>query len=404
MVQKTIITLSIAIMLRTLTFAQEGKEENTFKAYWDNNIKIESADKRFKMAFGGRIQYDLAFFFQDTAIKDSMGELRNGTEFRRVRLYNKGQLFNFLKYKVQLDFAGGNVVFKDVYIAFTKIPGIGTLTVGQFKEPLRLEVLTSSNYITFMERSFLADLNNERNNGIMISNEALKSRLGWQLGIFRNADAAGNDVQAGNRINLTGRITGLPCRNENKKHLLHLGLGYSYRIFDGKDFELELRPGSHLSPEYVNLTVRGIQNIHVLAPEAALVTGPFSIQTEFLQGFVQTNSDSIGDYNMNSFYGQVSYFITGESRNYKSSVSGFNRIKPKKNFGKEGTGAWEIAARYSRLDLNSNNVKGGEMQAVAAGINWYLNPVSRIMLNYTFTKLKGMGNTHILGTRFQVDF
>ena len=390
-------------MLCTIAFAQEAKDE-TFRAYWDNGIKIESADERFKIALGGRIHYDLAFFFQDAATKEAIDTLRNGTEFRRVRLYNSGQLFNFLKYKVQVDFAGGKVAFKDVYIAFSKIPVIGTLTVGQFKEPLRLEVLTGSNYITFMERSSLVDLNTERNNGIMISNEAFKSRLGWQIGGFRNADAAGNDTKAGDRINVTGRISGLPCRKEEKKRLLHLGLGYSYRIFDGQDFQVKLRPGSHLSPEYLDLTVKGIDDIHVLVPEAAWVKGPFSLQTEYLQAFVHSNLDSIGNYKMNSFYGQVSYFITGERRNYKNPNSGFDRTKPEKNLGKDGCGAWEVAARYSRVDLNTNNVEGGEMQSVTVGLNWYLNPVSRIMLNYTLAKLKSIGNTHILATRFQIDF
>ncbi len=53
----------------------------------------------------------------------------------------------------QYDFAGGDADFKDVYVGLKKLPGVGTLKVGHFKEAFGLEELTSSKYITFIERS-----------------------------------------------------------------------------------------------------------------------------------------------------------------------------------------------------------------------------------------------------------
>ena len=81
------------------------------------------------------------------------GDFENtGTEFRRVRVFNSGKLYGNVKYKLQLDFAGGEIAFKDVWMELGELPIDGKLRVGYFKEPLRLEVLTSSKYISFMER------------------------------------------------------------------------------------------------------------------------------------------------------------------------------------------------------------------------------------------------------------
>ena len=107
------------------------------------NVNAQTPDKEIK--FGGRIMYDIAVW-GDTAMDNS------GTEFRRVRLFNSGKLYGNIKYKLQLDVAGGSIAFKDVWMELGDMPANGKLRVGHFKEPLRLEALTSSKSISFMER------------------------------------------------------------------------------------------------------------------------------------------------------------------------------------------------------------------------------------------------------------
>ena len=95
-----------------------------------------------------------------------------------------------------------------------------------------------------------------------------------------------------------------------------------------------------------------------------------------------------------------------------------NRFKPKeifnwkKNWSKgKGTGALQLAARYSELDLNdrSAGINGGEQKSLTLGLNWELNPMSRIMYNYVhadFTSGIGTDNGTLDSNiiRFQIEW
>lgn len=401
---KKIYLLALSISIASFSFAQDG---NPFKIKWDNGFKLESADKNFKLKFGGRIMWDNAFFFQDDALETQFGELNNGTEFRRARFYHSGTVYNNVQYKVQLDFTGGKVSFKDVFIIIKDFPYVGSLKVGHFKEPFRLEALTSSKYITFMERAFPIDMIPERNTGFMLFNDFLDKRLSWQGGLFRRSDFTGNDKRADQGYALTTRLTGLPFKNNKTHQLLHIGVGFSYRKPKSASYKEASRPEAHLGNKYVSTgMIEDVSTIRLFNLEAALVLNSFSIQGEYLQSKVNLAGVAPENYSFSSYYAQVSYFLTGESRKYKSSLVGFDRVKPKNNFGsdKKGRGALEIALRYSAIDLNSEAIKGGEQADITAGINWYLNPSTRIMANYVLAQVSSIGDANIIQLRFQLDF
>ena len=186
---RTYILYILTFFIPLISFSQD------FYSKWDNGFKITSDDGNFKLKFGGRIMYDVAAW-SATTHSDSLGntltENFNGTEFRRIRFFNSGQVYKNVKYKLQLDFAGGGVSIKDVYIEFVKLPVLGNIKVGHFKEPLRLEALTSSKYITLMERGLPIALSPERNVGFMLHRTFLDDKLSFQTGVFRN-EYSGND-------------------------------------------------------------------------------------------------------------------------------------------------------------------------------------------------------------------
>ncbi len=144
--------------------------------------------------------------------------------------------------------------------------------------------------------------------------------------------------------------------------------------------------------------------------ELALVHGPLSVQGEFIQTFVDELevNDAIGTGHFHGAYGFVSYFLTGESRRYIRGSGAFSGVSPKKNFSiKERTwGGWELAARYSYLDLDDGGVEieGGKLDNVTAGVTWYLNPIMKVMVNYVDTRRSGVGEANGFQTRFQVAF
>ncbi len=399
------ILLFISILYINLIIAQE----NPFSFKWDNGFKLENKDKSLKFKFGGRIMLDHAFMSQDTDLDTQFGELEttNATEIRRARLFFSGTAFNNVTFKLDMGFEGGEVAFKDVFLGLKKIPIIGNVRVGHVKEPFRFEMLTSSKYITFMERSLISDYVPTRNNGILLFNEFAKNRIGVQTSLFRNADdKTGDDERANNGYVFTSRITGLPINNKDKKQVLHLGLGFSHRVKDNKEYRIASKPEVNLSGvKYIDTgLIENVDNVNLTNFELIFIQGPFIAQTEYLTAKVNTVNI---DYNFASYYAQISYFLTGEHKQIRNSYSGFGRLTPNNNFGSKenkGIGAWEVALRYSNGNYNNKDIFGGEQNNITLGINWYLNPITKIAFNNVFVDVVDGGKANIFQMRFQIDF
>ena len=335
----------------------------------------QTTEKEVK--FGGRIMYDMATWGAE--------EFDNtGSEFRRVRLYSSGEIYGTVKYKLQLDFSAGKISFKDVWMELNKLPVKGNIRVGHFKEPLRLEALTSSKYITFMERGLPIAMSPERNTGAMY-HTTIGKKLSLQTGIFRQSDDFGNDKTANNNINITSRVTYLAINDGDK--LLHLGVANSKRKSDDKTYSFSTRAENHLGNKLMDVEFNNqVKDINIIAGEIAYVNGSLSLQAEALQTNINTEIgqwNTPNDHEIISYYAQVSYFLTGESRSYKSSLAGFGRVNPKNNYGENGWGAIEVAARFSAIDMQED----GSLEDITIGLNWYLNPNTRVMLNYVMGEI-----------------
>ena len=330
----------------------------------------QTTEKEVK--FGGRIMYDMATWGAE--------EFDNtGAEFRRVRLYSSGEIYGTVKYKLQLDFSAGKISFKDVWMELNKLPVKGNIRVGHFKEPLRLEALTSSKYITFMERGLPIAMSPERNTGAMY-HTTIGKKLSLQTGIFRQSDDFGNDKTANNNINITSRASYLAINDGNK--LLHLGVANSKRKSNDKSYNFSSRAENHLGNKLISVNKEQVNYVNIFSGEMSYVNGPIYLQMEALQTTInlipEIERSFIINHEIISYYGQVSYFLTGESRSYKNSLSGFGRVNPKNNYGENGWGAFEVAARFSAINMEED----GSLEDITIGLNWYLNPNTRIMFNY----------------------
>ena len=89
------------------------------------------------------------------------------------------------------------------------------------------------------------------------------------------------------------------------------------------------------------------------------------------------------------------------------------RMKPAWGRIQPGRAAWEVAARYSYLNLNDGPVQGGILSGTTVGLNWYWNPNMKIQFEYLddlrYRKGTAAGGTASgavqgFGTRVQIQF
>ncbi|OCC14174.1 Phosphate-specific outer membrane porin OprP [Dissulfuribacter thermophilus] len=383
--------------------------------YWKNGLRIKSADNRYKIKIGGRLQSDFAVIGADDDLDRLFPSFEgHGSEFRRARIQIAGTVYENVAFKWQYDFASGSVHFKNVWIELKHIPYVGKFRVGHFKEPFSLEELTCSKYLTFLERALPNTFAAGYNTGFMLHNAEFNKRMTWAVGLFFDTDGQGKSFNNFSDTDLTARITVLPWLAENGRKLLHLGFSYSHRFRDdngGNPIRFRERPEAHLS------TVRLVDTGNIIAddvdlfnPEMVLIYGPLSIQAEYM--YASVNSVTGSDPNFSGYYAYISYFLTGEHRHYVRSSGHFCRLTPNRNFdfGKSGWGAWELVARYSYVDLDDNGIQGGKENDVTLGANWYLNPNVRVMFNYVNANVDRKdlnldnGNANIFEARFQIEF
>ncbi|MGQ0720345.1 MAG: OprO/OprP family phosphate-selective porin [Candidatus Eiseniibacteriota bacterium] len=372
-----------------------------FEASWSHGLGLATEDGSTKIKIGLQIQNDWIFHRADDEVVAATGvDPQDGTEFRRLRLVTSGTIQHTGVFKLQLDFAGGKPQVKDAYAGIQKIPGVGSILVGDQYEPFGLETQTSSRYITFLERSLANGLAPERNSGILATNWS--DRATWALGIFRETDGFGTSTGDGEYAG-TGRVAVRLQNADEGRKLVHVGVAGSLRHPPGDTVQYSQTPENHLAPKYVSTGTLAADRVRLVGLEAATVQGPVSVQGEFMQSRVSSADNT--DPSFRSFYVVGSVFLTGEHRPFKPQTATFDRVKPRRPYdGKGGAGAWEVAARFSRMDLEDEAIAGGELDDVTAALNWYPNANLRWMLDYVRADLSDVGVSHALLTRFQADF
>lgn len=408
----------------TAKMDQADRKKISMNVYWNNGMRFESEDTAFKIQFGGRILNDWGSISADQALEDAFdGQALEGTgtEIRHARFYMSGTVYDQFTFKADYDFAGSEVNLKDVWMGMKNIPWAGEVRIGHQKEPFSLEGMNSLLHLTFMERGLPAAFGPGRNTGVKMHNSTFGGRLGWGIGAYKDvSDSDGFDDHSD--YNVTGRLTGVPFTNEDGSCLLHLGMAYSHK-FRNEDDSMKYRskPESNLSDVYTVDTgsISGVTGVDLLGPEIAFVNGPFCFQSEYVHSFL--NRRSADNLDFSGYYALCSFFLTGEHRAYKIDEGGgeFGRVIPNRPFvfHSGGWGAWQVAVRYSAIDLNDKNIHGGNEKDYTFGINWFLNPNLRMTFNYVLANIDDRSVT-VNGTpqsvdeeyadiymmRFQVDF
>jgi phosphate-selective porin OprO/OprP len=356
-------------------------------------LEIRSADDHFRWRIDGRIHADAAWF-EDRGRVD----FGSGTQLRRARLGMNGRLWRHWEFKFAYDFTGsGSTAVQDAFLRYTGVSQT-TLTVGHFKEPISLEVLTGANDIPFVERSLPTALAPSRSLGLAATRLA-GERMAATLGLFGEGIAKLSDTDDATQgldegWAVSGRLIFTPVRADTR--LVHLGGSASYRRTNdhagthlATPFRIRQRPEASLTS--VRLVDTGdLSDADALVTwglEAAWVRGPLSLQGEYLAMTVERNTPSSIDPVLRGFYVMGSWLLSGESRRRNEASSAFANPRVGKVAGIDGSGAWELLARFSRLDLTdrpacAGGVAGGLEDNATLGLTWYPNDNLRFMLNY----------------------
>lgn len=442
-------------------------------AVWDNGLYFRTPNKDWNIHFGGRLQFDSVWFSQPQNLKGSapgnggvpaattaanggVGTLDDGTFFRRIRIKADGTAYGNVEFNFEVNFENSNLItFDHMWLGLKDVPLLGTVRVGQHKVPFGMENYGSDYHLSLMERSSLNEaFSTLFGTGIFTQNTLLDQNVTYQamlhrvqpLQFYNGADFGGANYAA------TGRITATPIYANEGASIIHFGGAYQYRTADlGRTIPSGTTPatGSAFgdttgvvrfrsrgdirdnigapsafagdSARFVDTGYFTADSVSSFAPEFLAIEGPFSVQAEANIARVQnanllfvTPGKSIGNPVFWGTYGEVSYILTGEHRGYDRRNGMYDRVKVKNNAGWSpngpcGWGAWQVAYRYSYLDLNSNGLQGGVLSQHTLGLNWYINDNAKLQFNYSnmyrdVTSPNGIGTVNGFGVLAQYYF
>jgi phosphate-selective porin OprO/OprP len=425
---KSVQTQSGAMFAETV----RRQDEQTTVKLDNGRPTIASADGNFTAQIRGRAQFDVAAYDQDPEgpidtdhRRGSLGnnadsaaeasrarDLSSGANFRRAQIGIEGTFFKDIGYTLAYQFGGSGTEeggkVQDVFIEYRGIKG-WRFRAGAFAPPANMDDAVGSADTLFLERASSAEISrglagNEGRYGI----GALGSGERWTASLVLTGGSVGV-AALDEQLALVGRATGLVHDTEDTQ--LHVGGNVSY-VFQPADngvdsatrSPIRLRDRPEIRVDGTRLIDTGnIDATSALVPgvELALRYKGLVVQAEHFWYRIERRIPSAGpalpDPDFSGYYVQASYSLTGEPRRYSSATGAFGAPKPKKSVGgsgeKGGLGAWEVAARYSVVDLDYNagvaggaaptgGIRGGRQETWTAGVNWYLNPVTRLSADY----------------------
>lgn len=368
----------IIFLIGALSFAfvYAGDTKSEALTEWDNGVlTFKSKDGNFKTRFDVRMYINGAYYFENK------NELSNGTHLRKARFAIKTKLWDVWFAEWDIDIADGAVETKDMYFSYNGFHN-SHIKAGHFKMPLGLEELTTSRYQTFIERAYsMLAFETDRRAGIEYSrwggNWNLRSAIyGQTMDINKNKtkDETGNGIAA--------RFVMAPILNEEM--IVHTGAAFVYQKPDDETNAIDFKSEPETKIGDVEIldtdNIFNVDHFTRFGLEGVVYYKSFTLQGEYIKADISRTNGS-KDAAFDGGYAFLSWTLTGEYKRWDETQGEFGPLVPNDN----KLGAWELAARYSYLNLTDTDagILGGMANNYTFGLNWYANPNVRIMLNYT---------------------
>jgi len=348
----------------------------------------ESGDKENAIALNGRIHADYRQFDQNSTNANAA----NTFDVRRAYIGIAGRVANDWTFEVVADVAQTTAPQLDVaWVNWGSYKQV-QFRAGQFKMPMALEELTSSRFIDFTERSFVDQYAPAKERGAMLHGTPFTGvfyGLAASNGNGKNANETSSTVDGKDIIGRLGvnvaEIIG------NKDTVLHFAAAYS----DGRESAALLVPSARTEGRGITFFTPAVftsdYNRKRTAEEISLAWNQFKLQGEMLTANFKTETGAPVDFDIDTYYAEVMWLITGEKYADAYRNGAYGAIKPNRPFkkGAEGWGAWEFGVRYSRFDAGDFPTIAGQStkaDATTVGFKWIPNTNTRVYLNYIMTE------------------
>ncbi len=385
-----------------------SQEKQPARVYFDEGkLHFKSKNEKFHLWFDNRIYVDGAYYSpvsdidglrsksnKDLEEDDGQFRFSNGVMIRRARFAVKATLYEKWFAELDLDFAYNEVEIKDMYLGY-RFNDHWSIKAGHFKEPMSMERLTSSKYLSNMERPMAVQMfAGGRKLGV--------SATGWgnhwwaSAGVFgRQVDIIQKEKNRGDDgYGFTGRVAVSPITQED--WTLHIGGYATWRkpaMIGKTDRLVEFRtfPESRVDRRrFVRAEIENVNNYATVGLELAarwdklLVYGEYIFTTLSHYRYEGEQKVQLKNAEFNGWYATASYMILGKNRRYSPEDAEFGGMDVRRKGGN-----LEIAARVSNVNLNdfhnpTTPITGGEATNYTVSLNWY--PVRNILvgLNYTY--------------------
>ncbi|HVW10974.1 MAG TPA: porin [Bryobacteraceae bacterium] len=379
-----------------------------------SGFTIRSNDGNFLLKVGADIQID-----SRSPFGEGSSGLSDTILLRRVRPTFSGTIYHYVDYFIRPDFGGGQTIIYDAY-AELKYFSRFKLRVGKFKPPVGLERLQSDDDTSFVERGLPTLLVPSRDIGFQLSGDFVKGRVGYQIGVFNGVPDNGlSDAAASIHRDYAARIFLTPFAPDNESPLrgLGFGIGTTSGNVDGEALPSYKTFGQNSFLPFASGVSEAGHRTR-LAPQAYYYAGPFGLYTEYgltQEGLQKGNART--NVGFRAWQVQASYILTGEHKSFASPT-------PKHSFdpANGGWGAWEIAVRTGGFSADQALFADGFASPTAAArvvrervasLNWYLNRLFRVSLDYGNSVFGGGGTAATGGNRpeekvvilrFQINF
>lgn len=366
----------------------------------DGILMLSSTDNSFRYWFDNRVYFDGAYYFGDNTYQGETNDIGNGVNIRRMRFAMKAILWGQWGGEIDFDFGNNAVDIKDAYIRY--FSKNWQIKAGNFREPFSMETMTTSRYITFLERPYATEQAPSRHLGVDF--KIFSDHLFFEGGLF-SSNIANDLIREQNKSkgtnagwSTTGRFVYAPIKKE--RQVLHIGIAGSYRVPKiqelgdpinsfryGENAETEINRKKYIDTDWVT----DCDTKTILGFELAYAYKNYRVQGEYITTTVNRNPDAVPEgetkYKLHGYYVSGSWLVNNGSYYYNMGDAEFSQI----DFMDNQKGAFEVAVRYSFMDANTFKdgedvpwMPGGSGETYTLGLSYYFNYNVKIMLNYAY--------------------